>query len=433
MKVCVIKPPAVPSYVNAGHNLPLFLVASYLRNKCGHKVTAVDGSVLSRTWKEICDLLTKEKFDLVAIHNDFDAVDGMNRLVRYTRVLSPKSKIITFGRLSHQASHVFRQIDLDAVVNSGDYELGVSQYVEYIENGKIAYGCDVRDSQGEWKSHSFRGFLSPTDWVLPDVKEIPYDDYSNLYKNDLNKFCGIPQRRELVVPAARGCPVGCAFCDVHVQQGLRERRLSVDDTISYIINSYSEINFEYTSFYVPTFTLNKKWVLEFCEKIRKKLPILKWKCVTTIFHLNEELIEQMAKAGCIRISIGVETLSKIGEKSLPKIKQQAEEKLSLMAHYMKKNGIELNCFVILGLPKDNPRDCEYTIKFIESLGGRVRPTIYTPYHLLNNNSDFSELNNYNRQTFVDNVTSKENEVEYYKLFYDYPYKTTDVFNNIPRR
>src|SRR5690606_15315161 len=135
-----------------------------------------------------------------------------------------------------------------------------------------------------------------------------YDAYSLMYKRDENKFCGIPQRKELVINVSRGCPVGCEYCDVPRMQGRNERRLSVDRLIEYIESSFQLIPFEYVSMYSPTFTLNKKWVMEFCDKMIKKGSKYPWKCITTVFHLDEELIKNMAKSGCIRISVGLETL-----------------------------------------------------------------------------------------------------------------------------
>ena len=97
---------------------------------------------------------------------------------------------------------------------------------------------------------------------MADVNEIPYQAYNNMYKNDLNKFCGIPHRQELVVPAVKGCPVGCAFCDVPFMQGKKERRMPVDDVVAYIEDAFNKQPFEYFTFYAPTFTLNYDWVNE---------------------------------------------------------------------------------------------------------------------------------------------------------------------------
>ena len=86
--------------------------------------------------------------------------------------------------------------------------------------------------------------------------------------------------RELVVPVARGCPVGCSFCEVPTVFGKRERRLSITSTLTYIRKSFAAAPFDYVSFYAPTFTLDHAWVRALCGELRAA-PV-PWKCCTTI-------------------------------------------------------------------------------------------------------------------------------------------------------
>jgi anaerobic magnesium-protoporphyrin IX monomethyl ester cyclase len=178
----------------------------------------------------------------------------------------------------------------------------------------------VRTDDGEYSCSAPGVFLSPEAWKLPDVTEIPYDAYDKLYRDDLNKFCGIPDRRELVVPVARGCPIGCSFCEIPAQQGLHERRLPVQLVIDYIGQASIFRRFDYVSFYAPTFTLRRDWVERLCSQLSSLHRRLRWKCVTTLWHLDEDLIRHMAESGCIRISVGLETLSPRAEAKLPKVK-----------------------------------------------------------------------------------------------------------------
>ena len=273
--------------------------------------------------------------------------------------------------------------------------------------------------------------LSPEEWILPDVTEIPYEAYNFLYKNDLNKFCGIPERQELVMPIARGCPVGCSYCDVPLMQGKLERRLSVDKTIEYINQAFDILPFKYISFYAPTFTLNHKWVNEFCQKILKEKRKYYWKCVTVLKTLTEELIKKMALSGCIRISLGIESLTNKDPASLPKCKQNMESTFIEIAFLCKKYGIELNCFIILGLPGDTPEDSDYTIDLCEKHGARIRPAIYTPYQDLVEDVNPEKIMSYNRQLFVDDLICPHEERKYYSIFYKRLYKKTQVMENIP--
>jgi len=434
LRILSIWPPHIPSYFNAGHHLPVFQVGAYLRTLSGVKeVKCVDAGALNVTWKDLGDLLLQEEYDLIAVMNDFDAIDDLKRFIKYVRKLSPKTKIITFGRLSKQVPDFFKKFDLDAIVHSGDYEAGVAAYVRYLQKEETEPpGVYVR-TDGQWSNVKIAGtFLEADQWVLPNVEEIPYLHYDFMYRRDENKFCGIPERRELVVPLARGCPVGCEFCDVPKMQGIRERRLTVERVISYIEDSFSKAPFEYVSFYAPTFTLKRKWVVEFCEALIRKERKYPWKCVTTTYHLDEELVKLMARSGCVRISIGLETLDPGAKDSLPKIKREAEEKFESVADWCLKYGIELNCFVILGLPGESVEGAQYTIRRVREKKARVRPTIYTPYHLMHAGMDEEEISSFNRQLFVDGIVTEEDAMQYYRIFFGKEPSPTQVMRKIPK-
>jgi anaerobic magnesium-protoporphyrin IX monomethyl ester cyclase len=391
-------------------------VGSFLRARNPElTVSCWDGAVLNFGWKELCKLLVKG-FDAVGLLNDFDGVDTFPRTLDYIEELCPSAKTFTFGRLSKQIPGFFQHYKFDAVVESGDYEAGVEFYLKFLLNGD-------KDCPGVWISTKPDARATPgislmaDEWVFPDVREIPYEDYRRLYSDDLNKYCGIPNCLELVVPIARGCPIGCEYCDVPSMQGARERRVSVDSTLQYIRNATDLREFDYVSFYAPTFTLRREWVLQFCDEILARKLTFLWKCVTTLSHLDDILLQRMAAAGCVRVSVGLETLDPHASQALPVIKRNIETNFDRVADTCRRVGIELNCFVILGLPGDTLAGVEYTVRRVLERGARVRPTVYTPYRKMRPDMTLSEVSRYNRQLFVPESLSSEKASGYYRLLY----------------
>lgn len=412
MRVLICWPPNVPSYFNAGHHLPVFSIAAYLR-KQGHRVDALDAGALNCSWKEFGSRIYQGDHELVILVNDFDVVEGIRRAADYSRQLRPDAVIMTVGRLSYQNPVFFQQFDLDAIGESGDYEAAVMEAIRWIETGKSdgldAAGVALHTHSG-WRRPSRTGLrLDPEEWVFPDVREIPYGNYDQLYRDDQNKFCGIPERRELVVPVARGCPIGCDYCDVPQMQGLRERRVRVERVTEYIQTSAAALSFEYVAFYAPTFTLNRKWVLELCRSMIDNRIRLPWKCTTTAHHLDQELVKQMAAAGCIRISIGVETLEDTAAAALPTIKQSPSASFENAAHWCQSYGIELNCFVIIGLPGTTLLGTRATMERIAQARARSRPTLYTPYHKMSAAMTEREVSAFNRHLFVESPPGNDDE------------------------
>lgn len=438
MRVLVAWPPHVPSYFNAGHHLPPFSIAAYLRAR-GHTVDAWDAGALNHTWKEFGDRLFQGRYEAVVLVNEFDVVEGVRRAADYCRALLPDALLVTVGRLSYQNPEYFRKLPLDAVVGSGDYEAGVAAALRWWADGRPTTaglpGVAVcRD--GVWLDPSGPGtWLPPEQWVLPDVSEIPYLAYENLYRDDANKFCGIPGRRELVVPAARGCPIGCDFCDVPPMQGLRERRISVDRALAYIKDSFTRQPFEYVAFYAPTFTLDRRWVLRLCDALAREPRRYPWKCATTLHHLDRELLARMGAAGCVRVSVGVETFEPDAAGGLPRVKQRARERFEEVVGWCHEADIELNCFVIVGLPGTTPEGARRTIDLVNEAGARARPTLYTPYHRMRPEMTERELSGFNRQLFVDpeeTVAEGHTAGEYLALIFGGDGYVTPTTDRIPQ-
>ena len=438
MRALVIWPPHVPSYVNAGHHTPLFMTAGYLRRQNGvEHVDVVEAGLLNMNWKAVGDLLFQGRYDLIAIMNDIDAVDGLGRFLSYARALSPRSKLITFGRLSSMVPGFFGGFDLDAVVSGGDPEPGVAAYVAALSEGGPDGGLPgvaVRVA-GEWYQPSGPGRMLPAaEWVLPDVGEIPYEAYDRLYAQDAHKFCGIPFRRELVVPTARGCPIGCDYCDVHQIGGLKERRLDVDTALSYVDFSAASSPFEYVAFYAPTFTLNRQWVLRLCDAIGAREAPLRWKCSTTVHHLDEELVHRMGRAGCVRISVGLETLQPAGHGALPRPKRVHEDRFREVGAWCAAAGVELNAFVIVGLPGTTAEGVAWTRSVVRDVGARFRPTVYTPFEQLVPTMTVAEVAAYNRQLLPPGACPPgEDPTELYGFVFGPDDRLTQVYQQIPER
>src|SRR2546429_2264551 len=89
-RVLVVRPPEVPAYFNAGHHLPLFLVAAYLRGKPGvERVDALDAAALNVTWREVGDRLYDGQYDVVACMDDLGEVPSLDEITARARAVRP--------------------------------------------------------------------------------------------------------------------------------------------------------------------------------------------------------------------------------------------------------------------------------------------------------------------------------------------------------
>ena len=416
-RVLVVRAPEVPTYFNAGHHLPVFMVSAYLRRHCeALRVDALDPSALNMTWKELGDRLWTGDYDVIACMNDYGDVTDLGELVARARVLCPRARFVTFGRLSARIPRFLRRYELDGIVASGDYETGVATFLRWLDDPDAPRpGVAVRAGD-RWLEPTGSGTLLPPDeWVLPDVGEIPHEAYDRLYLRAESRFCGLPGKRELVVPVARGCPIGCEFCEVWAREGLRERRLPVARVVAYIRECLAQFPFDYVAMYAPTFTLRRPWVLELCDALEAEGRPIAWKCTTTLRHLDEALLEPMARSGCVRVSVGIESMEDSALAMLPEAKRH-QERLASVADCCRRLGVELNCFVVLGLPGTTVAGTTATIERLDALGARVRPMFYAPYHLMTEEMDERQVARLDRNMAPDHLPAEEKRA-YHSLFH----------------
>jgi anaerobic magnesium-protoporphyrin IX monomethyl ester cyclase len=415
----VLWPLQVPTYFNAGHHLALYQVAGHLRrSEPEREVDVLDGAVEQLTWKDLVVRLVRNDYEFVAIQCDLEGLEGTERTIACIREIRPQARIVSFGRTAGMVPHVLRGFDFDAIVESGDFETGVAAAQQaFREDAPTAPGVALRDGAGVWRAPLIPGRrLNAVDWYLPLPDEIPHARYESLYSDDTRRFSGLPRQRELVVPVARGCPVGCDYCEVPVVFGRRETRIDVSRVLGYAEACFRQATFDYISFYAPTFTLDRRWVMELCVRIGKRLGRVRWKCCTTLSHLDEQLVLEMGRAGCVRISVGLETLEEPGLRALPSAKERGAQRLADVVRWCTEAGIELNCFVIIGLPQTTASGTEATIRAVHDLGARTRPALYTDWRELTPGLPEYALVRVNRQVFSPwRRVGPDERAHYYRL------------------
>lgn len=104
----------------------------------------------------------------------------------------------------------------------------------------------------------------------------------------------------------RGCPSQCTFCDRSVFGNKYVNKTS-DRIVKDII--FLKENYDINDFYFTddTFTINKNYVLEVCDRIlRGKLDIT-WACATRVSAVDEKVLLKMKEAGCRRVIFGIES------------------------------------------------------------------------------------------------------------------------------
>jgi len=193
-------------------------------------------------------------------------------------------------------------------------------------------------------------------------------------------FSYLPALKEkpfLPILSSRGCVFSCGYCPYPVFYSYRNR--SVDNVlkeIEYLVRRY---NMKGLIFRDPLFSGNRKIAREIAEGIITKGINIKWVCETSLDCLDEDLFKLFYRSGCRVINIGVESadrtiLKRVNRKNINPDYQKH------LVDFADKLGIRITAFYVLGLPGENTKTIENTIKYAKWLNTHVAQFfINTPF------------------------------------------------------
>jgi radical SAM superfamily enzyme YgiQ (UPF0313 family) len=184
----------------------------------------------------------------------------------------------------------------------------------------------------------------------------PLDDLPFMARDMLNEQHGI---RYMVTQ--RGCPFPCTYCAARMYNEMYTdygRRRSHHDVLDEI-DELHEGGATYLMFLDDTFTINHKWVREFCKKHsgRTQMPFGLHARVETI---TQRMLGELAAAGCKHITFGVESGSERVRREVMH-RQVSNQRLIDAFQWSRKEGIITTANYMLGLPGETREDLEMTL------------------------------------------------------------------------
>lgn len=213
------------------------------------------------------------------------------------------------------------------------------------------------------------GKVIKNDLFLTDIDTLDKPDRSIFFKYEFLR--NTPIKRFIT---SYGCPYTCNFCwneqylNKFKNYGKYYRRKNCDK----IIKEVQEViktasNTKRVHFHDDIFNLPNSWVEEFCGKYEKALPDFPWSCTVRVDLLNENLIKKMAKAGCVSVSIGVETADE--EKRMQFLGKKIKNKQYIEnCRLLNKYHIKIMSSIMSNLSAEKIEDTIDTLKFNRRLG-----------------------------------------------------------------
>jgi radical SAM superfamily enzyme YgiQ (UPF0313 family) len=193
------------------------------------------------------------------------------------------------------------------------------------------------------------------------IDKIPFPQYEGL---DFQRENGYP------IISSRGCPFSCGFCASAQFWGHRWHPRSPSNVIEEIEYRIKNNRMRKWMFEDDNFTLNTARARTICEMIEKdifpKYGRMEWQCASRAESLmDEDLVESMVRAGCVKCWLGIESLS---QDTLERFcKNTTVDRMSNGINTASRMGLNTHSQFIAGLPGDTREDIIVTVENMKNI------------------------------------------------------------------
>lgn len=326
--------------------LGLGYLASAIRNK-GFSVSIIDVGPERLSIKDILNEIETQQAKVIGISSFISNYGNGIKIAKQIKEQFPDIKIIMGGpHASFIPEEVLNSGYID-VVSMFEGEETVPLLVDAFINKK-----PIDDILGICYTKDGKFTSTPPRPLIEDINTIDSPAW-DLFKMDRYNFPGS-------ILTGRGCPYKCIFCAASVISGARYRMRSAKNVVDEIEFLNKKYNITYFVFIDDTFTAEERHCVEICREIRSRNLKIKWAAETRANTVNDFVVSEMVKAGCIHAQVGAESgdnkiLKTIGKNITVQTIDKAVK--TLLAH-----GVLVTCSFIIGNPEDTKETIDKTIK-----------------------------------------------------------------------
>ena len=342
-------------------------------------VNFYDGITLKDSYKNFLRLFQRLKPDVVAIETKTPIIKQHWKIINELKTFSKDTNFVLMGdHVTAMPKESLENCEVDFVITGGDFDVSLLNLAKHLrDNSTLPKGVWYRENKNIKNTGNFE--------VLKNLDELPLIDreltHWELY-GEAYLF-----RPVAYTMAGRDCPMKCSFCSWswNLFPGMRYRSVNnVLNEIEFLIEKYKikEI-FDDTG----TFTINKKWVENFCKGmiergINEKISFSTNARFDTL--LDKGFCKLLKNAGFRLLKVGLESGN---DATLKKInKGETIETIEHGYKNAKDVGLIMMLTIMVGYPWERKIDALRTIKFAKKLlkyktdlGDSLQASVVTPY------------------------------------------------------
>ncbi len=318
--------------------------------------------------KEIISRIKKENPKVVGITSMYSVYyRDVMEIAETIKKFDKKIKIVIGG--NHPSSYypyVLKDRNIDFAV-IGEGELTFLELCQKIlkgdKNFKSVKGIAYREGRKIVKNEPRELIANLDDVPLPARDLIDYKQY---LESEGNPF--LMRYPSAALITSRGCPGNCVYCTVRAVWGRTWRGRSAANVVSEIEELVYKYGAKELAFLDDSASVNKVRWNEICDEIIKRKIDIRWTTPNGIAHwtLDKPTVGKMKKAGCYRITFGIESGNPETRLFLrkPYPLSQAKE----LIEYANSIGMWTICTNIIGFPYEQMNSIRDTIEFAKKSG-----------------------------------------------------------------
>lgn len=338
----------------------------------GFEVTFLDAQGMRMPLSKVIDMAPE--YDAVVCSTSTMTVNEDSLTLQELKQSNPRLKTVIFGsHATFMPEHTLAKGGIDFLVRN-EPEFCVRDLLRALSKNDgseyQALGVGYKNADGQVVINADYPFIENMD-------DLPIPDVDMLPKN-VEWFNPIVKQMPYVTAfASRGCPAKCTFCTAPYFYGANIRYKSVDRMVQEV-KYYLSKGFKEVYFRDETFTANKRFVMEFCQRIIDENIQFTWIANARVVTVDEEMLQLMKKAGCHLIKFGVESgVQELLDNVRKGIRLEDTRRAFKQMHEV---GIDSHAHMMLGIPGETEETIEQTIKFVEEIDPTtVTFGICTPY------------------------------------------------------
>lgn len=376
-------------------------------DEAGHAVQLLDVGPRENNWQEKIKNFNPDIIGLSLVTTQYRRA---REILLILRSICPDAKYCAGGaHVSALPEETLKDLGLDFVVK-GEGEYVMKEICERLSRNEDLEGVKgvYYKKNGQIVFHGQAPLIFDLDALpIPKRELLPDCEW---YLSPPGMIRGSFNWGIATIMSGRGCPFSCLFCAAYNVFGRGMRRRSVENVIKEIRYLKENYSIKGLFFLDDTFTVNDRWLTEFCTALKKENYNLIWGCQARGDTITEERLSMMKDAGCVQVDIGAESGNDAVLKNLNK--NEKVEDLRRAFGIIKKLGIKALATFIVGSPGEGIEEIEETKKFaLEVKPDMASFCILVPYpgtpvfELAKSNRWFTKAGN----AFSENWSNKQSE------------------------